>query len=488
MHEGLFVGYLWSTPSLYEKYNSSNVTKETFTKEIWYYFYIQGKEMYASGIRNFDDTTTYSYLTSKPTEIGKKSLFEEYNEYGGFETIRELKEECSKNKDNDEYHFSEIQKFECLRLFQAESLIDVSNKKLMLKLAKMTLKQLQAYFQHKVGKAFANVNCGEVVEYNLLDDLDKAIDKMNQGESMGLPLHDSPRLSKKIKGWRKGELIYLVLSSGVGKSSISMEKFILSLVEHQEKGMMFTNEENVWKSRNLILATVASKILNKAINREKLSEGKFDESTLEKLNEAKEWLGKYNKDLIKFFDMKKYRVDDMLTRLQLLKPLNYNYALLDTFKPDSSSKEAARWEAFSEAAQEIFNCIKPEANNIGLLATVQLKIGKEFRYLDLSAIGKSLEIVEVASVVLMGRLLYADEYPDGKNKVFAYNWEKDQFDGKWKKKEYKLDPDKTYMIIYISKNRNGGTDEQILYEVNYGINSFKEVAYLQMQRTSNSMF
>jgi hypothetical protein len=487
VHESLFVGYLWKTPSLYEKYRSHNIEKETFTNGIWFYFYYIGKEMYNSGIRTFDDISTYAFVSSKPKEVKKKSYMELYNEYGGFDSIGDLLTECERNKQNDEYHFNEIQKYECLRHFQEENLINVLDDSLVNKLCRMTLKQVQGFFQHKIGKIFANVNCGEVVEYNLGDDLDIAIQKMNEGEAMGLPLHDSPRLSKKIKGWRKGELMYLVLSSGVGKSSIAMEKFILSLYENEEKGMMFTNEENVWKSRNLLLATVASKILNKPVNREKLTEGAFDENTLTKLNAAKEWIKKHRNDLVKFYDMKKYRVEDLLTRIDIMKPLSYNYCLLDTFKPDSSAKEAARWESFSNAAQDIFNCIKPEANNMGMLATVQLKIGKEFRYLDLSAIGKSLEIVEVASVVMMGRLLFGDEI-EGKNKIFAYNWEKDGFSGKWHKKEHQLDSEKTYMILFLAKNRNGSIDEQILYEVNYGINSFKEVAWVQMERKSNSMY
>ncbi|MFI2856913.1 replication protein [Paenibacillus sp. JSM ZJ436] len=444
--------------------------------------------MYVNGVRNFDDKTTYSFIDSRPKEVGRKSYFDYYNEYGGYNSIEEIIEECQKDKSNDEYHFSEIQKYESLRKFQAESLIDVTNKALITKLTKMTLKQMQSFFQFKTSNIFSHINCGEVVEYNLSDDLDKAIEKMNQGEAMGLPLHDSPRLNKKIKGWRRGELIYLVLSSGVGKSSIAMEKFVLSLYENQQKGLMFTNEENVWKSRNLLLATVSSKKLNKPINREKMSEGQFDEATLEKLKAARDWIWQLPRDLVKFYDLKKYRVEDVLSRITMMRPLNYQYGLLDTFKPDNSAKEAARWEAFSSAAQSIFDCIKPEANNMGMLATVQLKIGKEFRYLDLSAIGKSLEIVEVASVVLMGRLLYADEMPGKKEAIHAYNWEKSDFDNKWHRKEYQLDPDKTYMILYVAKNRNGDTSEQIIYEVNYGINSFKEVSYAQVGKKSNTMF
>jgi hypothetical protein len=486
-HEALFVGHLWSTPSLYEKYSTNKIIKTTFTEPQWYFYYYVGREMYNNGIKSFDDVSTYAFLSSRSTKSDKKSWLDIYNNYGGFSPIEDLLIECQKKESNHEYHFSEIQKYECLRKFQDENLINVSNKDLVSKLAKMSLKQLQAFFQHKTNKIFVNVSSGEVVEYNLLDDLDVAIKKMNDGEGMGLILHDSPRLSKRIKGWKKGQLYYLVLSSGVGKSSIATEKFALSLLENDEKGIMFANEENVWKTRNLMLATVASKLLNKPINREKLAEGNFDDKTMAKLLEAKQKLEQYNKEIIKFYDMKKYRIEDIITRCNIMKPLGYNYAIVDTFKPDSSSSELQRWERFAAASQNIFDCIKPEANNIGMLATVQLKIGKEYRYLDLDVIGKSKEIVEVADVVMIGRLLFEDEY-EGKHKIFAYNWVKDDFDGEWRREEYKLDPEKTYLILFLPKNRNGSTEEQIIYEVNYSINSFKEVAWAKLRKTTGSYF
>lgn len=486
VHESLFVGYLWSNPSLYQKYRTHKITKNTFTAKVWYFYYYLGKEMYENGIREFEDKTVYSFLISRPQEKGKKTIFDTYNDFGGYETISEMMKECVKDNSNDEYHFSEIQKFECLRKYQKEGMIDIQNKELISKLCKMTLKQLQMYFQYRHKEAFAHINSGEVVEHNLVDNLDDVIDRLNKGEAIGIPLHDSPRLSKKIKGWKDGNLIYLVLSSGVGKSSIAMEKFIISLFENNEKGLIFANEENIFKFRVLLLATVCAKELQKPVNREKLTQGNFDKETLAKLHEAKDWLYKYRKDMIKFFELKKYRMEDIINRIELYRPLGYKKVIIDTFKPDLSRTELSRWEAFSQSAQELFDCIKVDNNNAGTLATVQLKIGKEYRYLDLDSIGKSKEIVEVADVVLIGRMIFADEYEGGKHELKPYNWEQDQFTGKWFKKPYKLDPEKQYMVLFIAKNRNGGTDEQIVYEVNYGINNFKEVAYVIVPRTANA--
>jgi hypothetical protein len=108
-----------------------------------------------------------------------------------------------------------------------------------------------------------------------------------------------------------------------------------------------------------------------------------------------------------------------------------------------------------------------------------MKIGKEYRYLDLDSIGKSMEIVEVAAVVMAGRLMYDDEF-EGKNKILCYNYEKD-FNEKWHKKEYTLNPEKKYLILFLPKNREGSEDEQIVFEVISDLNIWKEVCYAKVK-------
>lgn len=484
IHETLLIGCLWSNPSNYNKYKHHNITEKTFTKKIWYFFYTLGQQMYDQGIREFDEQTTYSFVVNRPKEVNKKSYLESYNNFGGYKVIEEVIEACTNESSltADEYHLSEIQKYESLRKMAADSLINAEDKNLVNKLRQMNLKQLQVYLQLKFKEAFINVNFGDVVEHDLADNLGETISELNEGEAMGTPLHDSPILNRKIKGWKNGALYYLVLSSGGGKSSIAMEKFILSSFENREKTLLAINEESVTKWRTLLLATVSSKILNRKINREKLYEGSFDQDMLDKLNSAKDWIVKNGKGLIKTFELKKYRFEDILNRIELYRPKGYTKLIIDTFKPDRSKNDLARWEAFSNSAQDLNDIIKEDNYNVGTLATVQLKLGKETRYLDLDSIGKSMEIVEVASVVMMGRLLFDDEYPNGKKALHPYNWRKDAFDGKWHKVPYELNKKKRYLVLFLSKNRFGPEDEQIIYEANYEINQFKEVALVKVPR------
>lgn len=482
LHESLLNGYLWSNPSLYQKYKTHKVTKTTFTEDVWYFYFTLGCEMYENGIRDFDDKTVYSYVVSRPKEKGKKSYIDAYNGFGAHETINELMEACKNDTQNDEYHFNEIQKYESLRKLQASSLINIEDKELVTKLCKMNLKQVELYVQVKYRESFAHVNSGDVIEHDLVDSLDETIEELNAGDTMGIPLHDAPRLNRKIKGWKNGALYYLVLSSGVGKSSLAMEKFILSLFENGEKSLLAINEESVKKWRTLMLATIASKILKTPINRDKLFEGNFNQETLNKLNKAKDWANANGKGLIKTLELKKYRMEDIFSRVEMYRPQGYSKLIIDTFKPDRSQGDMARWEAFSNAAQELHDLIKEDNYNVGTLATVQLKLGKETRYLDLDSTGKSMEINEVASVVMMGRLLFTDEYHGEKFALKPYNYKKDELTGEWYIEDYKLDPKKQYLVLFLSKNRFGSEDEQIIFEANYDINSFREVAYVQVPR------
>ncbi|EGL19831.1 hypothetical protein [Paenibacillus sp. HGF7] len=197
VHESLFVGYLWKTPTLYSKYKIHKIDKNTFTRPIWYFYYYVGKEMFESGLRSFEDTSVYSFLSSKPIEKGKGAWLEVYNEYGAYGTIAELIEECSPEKGNEDYHLAEIQKYESLRKLQDEGFINVLNPELIHKLISMSLSQLQTFYQTKFKSSFAQINAGEVVEYYLGDNLSETIEELKKGIQTGIPFFDSPRLNKK---------------------------------------------------------------------------------------------------------------------------------------------------------------------------------------------------------------------------------------------------------------------------------------------------
>lgn len=66
---------------------------------------------------------------------------------------------------------------------------------------------------------------------------------------------------------------------------------------------------------------------------------------------------------------------------------------------------------------------------------------------------------------------------DEKSKIFVYNLHRDKDSGKLTsiRDEYKLDPNKDYIVLFLPKNRFGDTKPQIVYERNMAWNSLKEV-------------
>ena len=434
IHEGLFVGYLWKNPKLYKKYKNNEITQYsnttnqgTFTVKMWYFYYKLGQAMFDSGIQNFNDTTVYSFVSSQP-DIDDFSWIKRYNKYGAYQQIYQIMQECNSDNGNEAYHYSEIQKYELLRYYEnngilnPEKIVKKKGVETELKnfLPKLTLEQLKSYFSYHVKKGSQSTSGNNVKVTNLLDGIDESISKFNEGLQMGIPLYDSPRLTSAIKGWQTGNFILLILSSGVGKSSFAYAKFALGILDSDEKCFFGVNEENKSRAHHTLLSTVSGSITNSPISRERLSQGHFTKEEMDSIKKSRDWLVSHDSDKIKFAEIEKFYLDEYLETIELYRSLGYKYCILDTMKPDSSKYDNARYEKFAQHSQDIFDCIKPTNNNIGMLCTVQLKIGEDTRYLDLSAIAKAKEISEVADVVLMGRQLFEDEYDGKKLKVFDF--------------------------------------------------------------------
>jgi len=493
-HEALFVGNLWNNPKLYKKYKNYDMTEYnektgvgTFTIGMWYFFMKLGEKMVESGVQKFNDTTVYSFISSQP-DIGESSWVKKYKKFGGFQSINSVMEECNHDENNDIYHLSEIQKFELLRYFESNGLLDAEfmvekkgkkykNKEMLMK---MSLEQVRSYFQYFMKKGNQSISSSNIVVSNLTDGLDEAINEFNLGESMGIPLFESPRLNKIIKGFKQGGFYFLIMSSGVGKSSFCLAKFDLGILHSNEKMLHGVNEENKKRAQSSLLSTISSTITNSPISRERMSEGSFTKDEWNSINKAKNWLQSKPADQIRFAEIEKFYLPEFIEAVEIHKSLGYNFVCLDTFKPDSSkSSETQRWEKFSAHAQDIFDTIKPSANNMGCLATLQLKIGSESKYLDLDSIAKAKEVVETCDVCMNCRLFFEDEYDN----LAVYDY-KNSAELGWHREQVLLDKDKQYMIMFISKNRHGSKSEQIVYEIDYNYNKWTEIGYCNMKKTS----
>ena len=77
------------------------------------------------------------------------------------------------------------------------------------------------------------------------------------------------------------------------------------------------------------------------------------------------------------------------------------------------------------------------------------------------------------SVVVLARLVQDDEKGDQKNSIKCY-----RIEGKNTKIPFKLEENKRYILLFITKNRFGEANtHQIVAEIDYATNYYKEVGY-----------
>ena len=232
--ELMFIGILFNNLGMYTKYKSLQHT--SFTEPMFAFYFRLGRMLWENGTREINDAVIFSFLSSQPKN-GEMSLLDYYNKLGGYTPLAEIMEETIDEK-NDELYSNNIIKYSILRKLAKQGMLDIKNEKLLKKLSRMTLKQTQSYFKYVVNKEFLSVSNGLVREFNLLDDIDTTIEEMDEGSNLGMELYGSPKLNKHILGWQSG-LSFLGLSSGGGKSALSMNIFIMSSIRNREKLVIF---------------------------------------------------------------------------------------------------------------------------------------------------------------------------------------------------------------------------------------------------------
>lgn len=485
-HEKILVGALWKNPAIYEDISNNKLVRESFTDRALWSLYFIGKKLYAKGIDTFDPITVEMYL--EKVEAPRKA----FKSAGGYDFVNTL----TSNIDSDiayEYHLEEVLKYASLRKMYKQGFINENKEDLIEKLCKSTLQQAEHLISYRFDEAFENVDFGE---YEVVDitkgELENAFKDVKRGVDMGLPIYNAPILTKQIKGFARGRLLYLALKSGEGKSTILRNLFLQTIIDNDEKVLILINEER--KRDWLINLTIA--IANTRFNKKNeiikddIFSGNIDKREEAAMNNAIKWYDENYNGKIKLAVLKSYRFKDVSKILKKHSKLGFNYVLFDTFKPDTGVKtDLSRWERFSEMSQELYDLVKPENLNMGVIATVQLKISGKERYLTHDSIGKAKEIVEVADITLLGRLFFENEYPSGEDLGGDTSREIRVYRRRYNKKKEKhetvrvddISRDKQYIIVYFGKNRAGGVQQQIVYEMDFDKNKVIEIGFCNMK-------
>lgn len=489
--EAYFVGLLWDNPL--EEYSTySSKTKSTdFLMKSWGFFFELGNILFKKGLKEFDDISVN--ITVK--EIG---MTNEFKEYGGIDKINELVEIVKGLGENAETYYESLVKNKVI-----VGLIDVVGNKVLLKRGKydykkMTASELSGFWLDKLSQ-IALDGISTYDSENLYIEANEFIDTLSERDGDMIKFSNSKYLNMITNGIPRGEVTMIGGFGNSGKSSFMTDKVLLSFLKSEDKTLVVLNEEPANKLREKLFLTLVNHEMNNFNDKTRRSFPRWKLNKIDTIDDDEKQLiydtfDKW-KELtegddahIKIIYMEQYRIEDLKNIVTLYANRGYVNLIIDTHKVPDNYTASSRWEAIVEATKEIYKLSRSEGNgfNLRTVLTVQLADAHvRDKFLGFDAIGEGKAMKNEASIFLMYRPLFTDEI----DKLEPYTFKKGlrEKSGKATKVSVKLDPEKTYYVMFIPKNRFGSNTDNgqdcILYEARFDYNSFVEVGYVKIPRT-----
>ena len=450
--EGNFVLSLWKEPEYYHDYQKIIDPSRDFLHEDSEFYYSIGRAMFKLGFEVFDEVSVALFLEDKDT------LRAAFDARGGYREVREMMNMLA--IENIDVYFQELSKSNLLIHLHSLGFNVIQN---LDRFKNSTVTDIQDYYDFLLNNSIIN-STSSIKIVDLTEGYEPYVEKWNEGQGVGFPV-GYPMLNYHLSGIHKKNLILHVAPIGGGKTTSALNFYVLPAIEAGEKICIIANEQDEEQFRQMLLSTIISNKVNfLKMNRQKLRTGNLNDIQMQAVEEAQEWL-KDHAGLIQFVHLTNYGVTDVRRIIKRQSKLGTEIFLFDTLKPTDESSDKS-WAEFSEVAKEIF--ITAQKEDVAVIATAQLKgVSRHQKVLDLDDIGKSKAIAETAGQVLMFRELKQVE----KESLDVYHYDK-----QGKVKNIKLDESKDYIVLFVPKNRYGGTP-QIVYERNLDFNTMREIGY-----------
>ena len=453
---------LWKDPELYRTHD--NVSLNDFQNNIWKVYFEIGRQIIVDEQKNTLDELTVGFYLQKHSKLQAK-----FEEYGGYDTIQQAKEYVDVS--NIDGYISDLHKFKTLKQLND---LGFPIAKHYSKYMDMSLEQIYQYYDALLNHTFLNAET-DVKTYNVADGIFELIAKMDNGETFGMPLFGSDIISNQIAGIQQGHIYMLSMASGGGKSFLTCRWLLPSIIKENEKICMIINEEDETRVQKELLIFYANHILGGNITKTQLRNGGFDKETKDLLYKAAEKIQELkDKNSIIIAPLESYNADIAIKLIKKYSSMGCKYFVLDTLKLGNDAKSENSWLSLQTDLVKLYDCIKPKSKNVALFVTAQL--GKQSltqRHLTNFAIGMSKNIIDTMSCVMLSRLVLEDEKGEEKNSLKCF-----RIEGKRTKIPFKLDPNKNYLVFFITKNRFGEANSyQVVAEVDYATNHYKEVGY-----------
>lgn len=389
-----------------------------------------------------------------------------YNEYGGYKTIEDagfyIKEE------NFDSYVRDLRKWNVVAKLIKHGF--PCDKARLSEICDMSAEELYDEYTVYLNDIFANID-NNIKSYNGFADMKTLIDELDAGRNVGIPFANCEILNRETGGMMGGNIIGFGAASGVGKSTLSINYIFPSMVKHDLKALFIINEEDQNKFKKEALTWYCSNVLKHPIPKRVLRDGNFDKETKEALYKAAEWFeSQKEKKHITIIPLEQYTARTVIKLIKKYTKMGCDVIVLDTLKESYDARDKESWKSLMTDCVDFYDCIKH--TNTCMVITYQLVKNKS-KYLTNADIGISKGILDIFSLNIFFRRPLQTEFEGGRDELYCYKPIKNTNS----RIEFKLDKDKHYMIGFVSKNRHGMSDIQIISEADFSTNQYEDLGY-----------
>ena len=457
--EASIVAMIYKNPDLLRE---TNLTLDNFHNNCWKVYFAIAYDMIINEKKvTLSEIDIGLYLEKHPKLANKY-----YEEYGGYRTIEDagayIKEE------NFESYVSDLRKWNVVAKLVKRGF--PCDKERISEICDMSAEELYDEYTVYLNDIFANID-NNIKSYNGFDGMKELIDDLDAGMNVGIPFANCKILNKETGGMLGGNIIGFGASSGVGKSTLSINYIFPTIMKNDLRALFIINEEDQNKFKKEALIWYCSNELKHPISKRVLRDGNFDKETKEALYKAAAWFEDLKeKKHITIIPLEQYTASTVVKLIKKYTKMECDVIVLDTLKESYDARDKESWKSLMTDCVDFYDCIKH--TNTCMVITYQLVKNKS-KYLTNADIGISKGILDVFSVNIFFRRPLQTEYEGGKDELYCYNPIKNSKS----RVEFKLDKDEHYMIGFISKNRHGMSDIQIISQADFSINKYEDLGY-----------
>lgn len=468
INEAYMIGLLWSDPeSTFSEYGYQLEDRD-FTQKAYRFFFTLGRVLSEKNIKKFDDITILKSIDELGEHVG-----DSFETYGGLKTIAELTELVKDGADNVDHYINGIKRTRVLidsyHLYGSKAIIE-SNE---YPLSDMNARDISSYWLDQSYKIQMDAGGSFEVE-DLGMSAKDFFEELEQEQEDMLPYYGLHNLQYSVGGIPRGHVTMLGGFGGSGKSTLTNFTVIGSLLDDpNEKAIIVLNEESAMAFRKkVVMLILAEKIRSQkeysemSVNRKNLSKNELKDAEKEALrlaiSEMNDLLG--DKGRIKAVFVERYIMSEIETIIRRFANRGYTNLIIDTHKVSEGSQYNARWETFVEDMKTYYRLTRKEAGGLNLRTFITFQLADSAihnKFLDFEAIGEGKAAKNEASVVMMFRKVWGNEYPDGKQPLTVFKKVKKELSGKteWKEKRVPLNPSEIYYLLFVPKNRFGQSND-----------------------------